>query len=184
VQKCAADSKIIQKGGSFFASHRFRREVIDLRLTLHTMLLSMGLFDTLAKQAIGSFFGGNAGHSSDLLSSLLNQAGGLPGLMQKFNQSGLSDVFASWVSTGENKPVQPAQLEQALGSDAVADLSRKLGIDSNTVLPLISQFLPQVIDKLTPNGVVEDAPPTGDQLQNVLASVMKGGLGNLFGGRA
>ncbi len=144
----------------------------------------MGLFDSLAKQALGSFLGGSGGQPTDLLSSLLNQAGGLPGLMQRFNQAGLTEVFASWVSTGENKPVQPAQMEQALGADAVADLSRKLGLDANMVLPLISQFLPQVIDKLTPNGVVENTPPSGDQLQNVLASVMKGGLGSIFGGRA
>jgi uncharacterized protein YidB (DUF937 family) len=50
------------------------------------------------------------------------------------------------------------------------------------VLPLLSQFLPQVIDKLTPNGIVDDPNPSADQLQKVMASVMKGGLGSLFGG--
>jgi uncharacterized protein YidB (DUF937 family) len=144
----------------------------------------MGLFDSLAKQAMGSLLGGNSGQPSDLLSSLLNQAGGLPGLKQKFNQAGLTEIFASWVSTGENKIVQPAQMEQALGADAVADLAQKLGLNVNMVLPLISQFLPQVIDKLTPKGVVEDQQPSSDQLQNVLASVMKGGLGSFFGGRS
>jgi uncharacterized protein YidB (DUF937 family) len=144
----------------------------------------MGLFDSLAKQAMGSLLGGNSGQPSDLLTSLLNQAGGLPGLKQKFNQAGLTEVFASWVSTGENKTVQPAQMEQALGADAVADLAQKLGLNVNMVLPLISQFLPQVIDKLTPKGVVEDQQPSSDQLQNVLASVMKGGLGSFFGGRS
>lgn len=144
----------------------------------------MGLFDSLAKQAMGSLLGGSSGQSSDFLSSLLNQAGGLPGLKQKFNQAGLTEIFASWVSTGENKPVQPAQMEQALGADAVADLAQKLGLNVNMVLPLISQFLPQVIDKLTPKGVVEDQQPSGDQLQDVLASVMKGGLGSFFGGRS
>jgi uncharacterized protein YidB (DUF937 family) len=144
----------------------------------------MGLFDSLAKQAMGSLLGGNSGQPSDLLTSLLNQAGGLPGLKEKFNQAGLTEVFASWVSTGENKTVQPAQMEQALGADAVADLAQKLGLNVNMVLPLISQFLPQVIDKLTPKGVVEDQQPSSDQLQNVLASVMKGGLGSFFGGRS
>lgn len=144
----------------------------------------MGLFDSLAKQAMGSLLAGSGGQSSDVLSSLLNQAGGLSGLKQKFNQAGLTELFASWVSTGENKPVQPAQMEQALGADAVADLAQKLGLNVNMVLPLISQFLPQVIDKLTPKGVVEDQQPSGDQLQDVLASVMKGGLGSFFGGRS
>lgn len=144
----------------------------------------MGLFDSLAKQAMGSLLGGSGGQSSDFLSTLLNQAGGLPGLKEKFKQAGLTEIFASWVSTGENKTVQPAQMEQALGADAVADLAQKLGLNVNMVLPLISQFLPQVIDKLTPNGVVEDQQPSGDQLQNVLASVMKGGLSSFFGGRS
>lgn len=143
----------------------------------------MGLFDALAKQAIGSFLGSSGGQPTNILSSLLNQAGGIPGLMQRFQQAGLTEVFASWVSTGQNQPVQPAQMEQALGKDAISDLAGRLGLDSQTVLPLLSQFLPQVIDKLTPNGQVDEANPSDDQLQNVLASVMKGGLGGLFGGR-
>lgn len=146
----------------------------------------MGLFDTLAKQAIGSLLGGaGAGNApSDLLSSLLNQAGGLPGLMQKFNQAGLADVFSSWVSTGANQAVQPDQLKQALGSDAIADAAGKLGIDTNTIMPLLAQFLPQIIDKLTPNGAIEGETPSSAQLQNVVAGVMKSGLSSLFGGKA
>jgi len=49
---------------------------------------------------------------------------------------------------------------------------------------LLSQFLPQIIDKLTPNGSLENVNPSADQLQSVLASVMKGGLGGLFGGKS
>jgi uncharacterized protein YidB (DUF937 family) len=103
--------------------------------------------------------------------------------MQRFQQAGLSEVFASWVSAGENRAVQPAQLEQALGSDAVAALAGRLGLEANTLLPLLSQFLPQVIDQLTPNGQMEEAQPSADQLQNVLANVMRGGLSSLFGRR-
>lgn len=144
----------------------------------------MGLFDALAKQAIGSMLGGNSNPQGDLLSGLLSQAGGVSGLMDKFNQAGLSDTFSSWVGTGENKAIQPDQLQQILGSDVVAGIAGKVGLDAKTVLQLLSQFLPQIIDKLTPNGAVEASNPSGDQLQNVLASVMKGGLGGLFGGAA
>ncbi len=142
----------------------------------------MGLFDTLAKQAIGSLLGGGGTSSShgDLLSGLLSQAGGLPGLMDKFNQAGLKDTFASWVSTGENQPVQPDQLKNALGADAISDLAGKVGLDVKTILPLLSQFLPQIIDKLTPNGAVDNPNPNADQLQKVMASV----VGGIFGGRA
>jgi uncharacterized protein YidB (DUF937 family) len=128
--------------------------------------------------------GGNSNPQGDILSGLLNQAGGISGLMDKFNQAGLSDTFSSWVGTGENKAIQPDQLQQILGSDVVAGIAGKVGLDAKTVLPLLSQFLPKIIDKLTPNGAVEESNPSGDQLQNVLASVMKGGIGGLFGGAA
>lgn len=144
----------------------------------------MGLFDVLAKQAIGSLLGASSNPKGELLSGLLNQAGGLSGLMEKFDQAGLKDTFSSWVGTGENKSIQPDQLQQILGSDAVAGVASKIGLDAKTVLPLLSQFLPQIIDKLTPNGALEESNPSGDQLQNVLSSVMKGGLGGLFGGAA
>ncbi len=143
----------------------------------------MGLFDALAKQALGGFFGGGS-QPADLLSSLLNQAGGLSGLMQRFEQAGMTEVFASWVSTGENQPVQPSQVEQVLGAESISMLAGRLGLDRNMILPLLSQFLPQVIDQLTPQGTLEGVNPSGEQLQNVLAGVVKRGLGSLLGGRA
>lgn len=160
--------------------------LIDTGLTSPSISPPMGLFDTLAKQAIGSLLGGGGSGNtqSDLLSSLLNQAGGLPGLMQKFNQAGLADAFSSWVSTGANKAIQPDQLKQALGSEAISDVAHKIGLDTNTIMPLLAQFLPQIVDKLTPNGAIENAAPSSDQLQNVVASVMQGGLSSFFGNKA
>lgn len=140
----------------------------------------MGLFDSLAKQAMGSLLGGN--DPSSMLTGLLNQAGGMNGLKDKFQEAGMGETFASWVGTGENQAVQPSQLQNILGSEAIQDLASKIGLDVRTVLPLLSQYLPMIIDKLTPNGSIENTHPSADQLQNVLASVMKGGLGGLFGG--
>jgi uncharacterized protein YidB (DUF937 family) len=142
----------------------------------------MGLFDSLAKQALGGIMGGN--QQGDMLSGLLNQAGGLDGLKDRFQQVGLGEVFASWVSTGANQPVQPSQLEGALGSDAIQNLASKVGFDVKNLLPLLSQFLPQVIDQLTPNGSIDETHPSSEKLQSVLSSVMKSGLGSFFGGRA
>jgi len=142
----------------------------------------MGLFDSLAKQALGGILGGN--QQGDMLTGLLNQAGGLNGLKDRFQQAGLGETFASWVSTGQNQPVQPTQLQSILGNEAIQNLATKMGFDVQTILPLLSQFLPQIIDKLTPNGSLENVNPSADQLQSVLASVMKGGLGGLFGGKS
>ena len=140
----------------------------------------MGLFDTLAKQALGGFFGGQ---QADMLGGLIHEAGGFSGLQERFTASGLQDVFASWVSTDENKPIKSAQVQAVLGTDALQGLASKLGVDIQMLLPLIAQFLPQIIDQLTPKGHVEAEHPTPDQLQDVIANVMKGGVGGLFGSR-
>ncbi len=141
----------------------------------------MGLFDMLAKQALsGMLSGGQIG--SDMLSKLLNEVGGLEGLRGKFNTAGLGEVFESWIGKGVNQAIDPEQLRGVVGSDTVKEMASKVGIDVSSLMPLLSQFLPQVIDQLTPDGKIENATPSADQLQDVLGNVMKGGLGALFGG--
>jgi uncharacterized protein YidB (DUF937 family) len=145
----------------------------------------MGLLDTFAKQALGSMLGGKSGQSDpvSMLGGLLSESGGLNGLMGQFQKAGLGDQFSSWVSTGENQPVDEQQMQSALGADAIQGLAGKLGLNASTLLPMLVQYLPQVIDKLTPQGQIEHNEPSGDQLQSVFTSVMKSGLSGLFGGK-
>ena len=78
--------------------------------------------------------------------------GGLSGLLQSFQQSGHGDVINSWVGPGQNQPIGPDQLHQALGPDAVNNLSRLTGMPQNELLSELSRVLPGVVDKLTPHG--------------------------------
>lgn len=148
----------------------------------------MGLLDSLAKNALGSMLGGSSVKQdpAEMLAGLLNSAGGLEGLKSKFQSAGLGEQFASWVSSGENQSLDQSQLQSAIGEDVVQGLSGKMGMKMDTVLPLLAQFLPQVIDKLTPHGEISDNNPSGSQIQSVLTSVISsglGGLGGLLGGR-
>ena len=148
----------------------------------------MGLLDTLAKNALGSMLGGSSAKQDPaaMLAGLLSNAGGLEGLKDKFQGAGLGEQFASWVGTGANQPLDPSQLRNAVGEDTVQNLSGQMGMKMDTVLPLLAQFLPQVIDKLTPQGEITNNQPSGSQLQSVLTSVISsglGGLGSLLGGK-
>ena len=89
------------------------------------------------------------------LSGLLSQSGGLQGLMSKFSQGGLGDIFSSWVGMGENKAVSPEQIHQALGSEQVQALASKLGVDPSHASGFLAEYLPKIIDKLTPSGQIE-----------------------------
>jgi len=88
-----------------------------------------------------------------------NPLGGLDELFNQFKQSGLEDVFKSWIGTGQNQPISPPQLRQALGQERVNDLSRQTGAPQEDLLTQLAKYLPGVVDRLTPNGQL---PNTGD----------------------
>ena len=78
--------------------------------------------------------------------------GGLSGLLQSFQQGGHGDVMNSWIGPGQNQPIAPDQLHQALGPDAVNNLSRLTGLPADQLVSELSRVLPGVVDKLTPQG--------------------------------
>lgn len=78
--------------------------------------------------------------------------GGLTGLMEKFQQAGLGDVLSSWVGTGANQAISGEQLSSVLGSDALAGLASKFGVNPDELAGQLSSVLPGLVDKLTPDG--------------------------------
>jgi uncharacterized protein YidB (DUF937 family) len=133
----------------------------------------MGLFDGLLQGLAGAQGGSGGGASlQQALFQMLEQGGsdGLGGLAKNFQSQGLGDVFSSWVSTGENKPILPEQLQSALGQEKLQQLSGGAGMTLQVALPLLAQLLPVVIDKLTPQGQL---PQNNNMLQQ--------GLKMLFG---
>lgn len=139
----------------------------------------MGLLDQLAGQALGAVMGGGQqGGNHDMLSAVLGMVqgheGGLGGLVANLAKSGLADQVASWVGTGANLPVEGGQLSSALGGNVVGELAAKLGLSPEAAGGALAQYLPMIIDKLTPNGQVE---AHGDLLQQGMA-VLGGLLGN------
>lgn len=116
---------------------------------------------------------GGGDKKDDLMSSimgLLGGQGGLQNLISQFGAKGLGDVIGSWVSTGKNLPISPEQIKDVLGDDTVKNIASKLGIDSGALTSQLSNLLPDVVDKLTPNGKV----PEGDILSQ--AGDLLGGL--------
>ena len=78
--------------------------------------------------------------------------GGLSGLLQSFQQGGHGDVINSWIGTGQNQPISPGQLGSALGPEVIKVLAQKTGLPEQELGQQLSQLLPIVVDKLTPNG--------------------------------
>jgi uncharacterized protein YidB (DUF937 family) len=98
--------------------------------------------------------------------------GGVDGLIDSLRKGGLGGEVDSWISTGQNQPVEPQKLGAALGPENVNQLSAKSGLPVEALLPLLATFLPTIIDMLTPDG---NAPKTG-------ADGGMGQIGDLLGG--
>lgn len=119
----------------------------------------MGLLDQLAGQVMGSLGAQKQDPvaQGDLLTGIMamvDRAGGLPAILQQLQQGGLADHVASWIGTGENKPVSGDQITDALGADQVRHVAEQAGIAPEHASTGLAQLLPQIIDKLTPNGSV------------------------------
>ncbi|HEX5737227.1 MAG TPA: YidB family protein [Hydrogenophaga sp.] len=106
-----------------------------------------------------------------IVMALINQAGGLQGLLAKLQAGGLGEATQSWVGTGANQSVAPDQLGSALGPDLMAMIARQMGGDTQQASSTIAELLPELIDRLTPQGQL----PADNGL---------GGLGALLGGGA
>lgn len=153
----------------------------------------MGLLDSVLGQVLGGAAqqqqpqGGGLGGLGDLgglagaLGGLLanNGAegglGGLGGLVSKFEQAGMGNVINSWIGKGDNQPVSGDQLQNALGGDTIAAIASKLGINAQTLLPMLATVLPALIDQLTPHGKVpEQGLGNHEDLLGSLSGLLQG----------
>ena len=96
--------------------------------------------------------GGNASLLQAVLGIVNDHPGGVSGLAQSFEQQGLGGVVQSWIGSGQNQPISGDQVQNALGSDKIQEIAAKLGSSPSVASSTLAQYLPQVVDHLTPNG--------------------------------
>ena len=125
----------------------------------------MSLLDSV-KGLLGtsdSGYGRLAGMAIDLLQN--NQHGGLEGLLAQLQQSGLGDQVKSWIGTGQNLPIGQGDIERVLGSDKLREMAQQAGISSGAVAGGLASILPELVDKLSPNGTL----PQGDLMAQAIS---------------
>lgn len=125
----------------------------------------MGFLDSLAGNMLGKL-GGEKGAIAQVAIDLFNQNGGLSGVLQKFKTAGFENEVTSWISKGSNLPITAEQIVQALGSSVIQQAASKLDMSAQDISAKIAEYLPQVIDRMTPDGQVPREPV------NVLATLM------------
>jgi uncharacterized protein YidB (DUF937 family) len=144
----------------------------------------MGLFDSILGAASGE--GSASGQEHPLIgivSGLLAQSGGLQGLASKFAQSGHGNAFQSWVGMGENQPVSSNQIQNVIGSEQVNAIATRMGVDPAMVSTFLAEYLPKIVDKLTPAGKIDPAADHQQGLAALLPSLLQSLSGQSSGGQ-
>ena len=134
----------------------------------------MGLLDSILGAASGK--GGASGVANQLmgvLGGLLAQSGGLQGLASKFAQSGHGNAFQSWVGVGENQPVSSNQIQNVLGPEQVNAIATRMGVDPAVASTFLAEYLPKIVDKLTPAGKIDPAADHQQGLAALLPSLLQ-----------
>lgn len=144
----------------------------------------MGLLDSLVGAAANAAFGGQQGNQAQagglggidpqilmgIVGALMNNGGGLSGILGKLQQGGLGDAAASWVGTGANQPVSADALGGALGPDLMGMIAKQLGGNQQQAAGTMADLLPGLIDQLTPQGQVP-----ADNGMGALGALLGGG---------
>ena len=110
----------------------------------------MGLLDGLVGGAIGAGLAVAA-------SRLIEQHGGIQGIVSQMETHGLGETVRSWVAQGPNQPITAERLQQVFGSGTLAEMAARLGLSPEELTQKLAHFLPQAVDHLTPDGTV---PPS------------------------
>jgi uncharacterized protein YidB (DUF937 family) len=114
---------------------------------------------------LGQVLGGGA-------QSGMGGSGGLGALLEGLQRAGQGDVAKSWVGTGQNLPISPDAIGEIFGSGGLSAIARQAGISESEATAGLSELLPEVVDRVTPDGQVPD-------LDSLTASVQD--LGRRFG---
>jgi uncharacterized protein YidB (DUF937 family) len=118
----------------------------------------MGLFEQVSSAVSGIAGKGQEGGVNAVLlpqlMSLLSKPGAMDKVMSAFQSSGLGNVLQSWIGTGQNLPISADQVRSVLGDGMISDLAKRSGIGEAETSQALSGLLPQVVDKLTPDGAL------------------------------
>ena len=143
----------------------------------------MGLLDGLLGNVLGGAMGNRppgmgtqemdaqANPLLQIVLQMLQQNGGLGAVLQQFQQAGFGDQAQSWVSTGQNLPINADILQQVLGQGQIGQVARQMGVSNDEAAGGLAAMLPQIVDHMTPQGSLPNN--SDDLVSQVLADLQR-----------
>jgi uncharacterized protein YidB (DUF937 family) len=88
----------------------------------------------------------------NLIKDYVEKQGGLDGVVKNFENSGLGKQIHSWVGLGPNEKISEMDISKVVNADKLMEIAKSAGVDIDKAKALLAQYLPEVIDKATPEG--------------------------------
>lgn len=126
----------------------------------------MGLFDKMVSGVVkGLMKNVDPAAIPGLVSQYLGKTeiGSVTGLIERLRAAGLGSEVDSWLGPGPNLPVTPQQLREAIGEPALEQFAAATGLSIDKIMPLMAAYLPQTVDQMSPEGVLVESPPSGEE---------------------
>lgn len=119
-----------------------------------------------AKKKATSLLGGLKGEQMGIIETIMGmvtnkESGGLSALVDSFRGKGLGDIMSSWISTGKNLPISAEQIQNGLGQERINQFAEKTGMSLDAAKSKLAELLPDIVDKLTPEGKIPEAELAG-----------------------
>ena len=141
----------------------------------------MGLLDGLLGNMMGGMMGSGtpaqgarkgANPMIQMALQMLQQNGGIEGLLAKLQQGGMGQQAQSWIGTGQNMPVSADALSNIFGHGQLSQIAAQFGIPTDQAASGLAHALPQVVDHMTPGGQIPE--DHNDLVSQALAMLQKG----------
>lgn len=121
------------------------------------------------------------GGLADILGQVLGGAGGrggngggLGGLLEQLQRAGFASEADSWVGRGQNRPLPPDAMGSVFGREGIEEIARRTGFSTDDVSRGLSQLLPEVVDRVTPNGEVPDLDSLSASVEDLARRIGRG----------
>jgi uncharacterized protein YidB (DUF937 family) len=146
--------------------------------------LGGGVLGGLLAGMIGRAGGNRPSNNRGLLLAMLlplamrwvQQNGGLSAVLDRFRGSGLGKQADSWVSGNENHEISAQDVQRVIGQDDIARFAQQLGVPQQDVSQAFAEILPELTDKLTPQGSI---PPQASDALHAGSNVLERALQEL-----
>jgi uncharacterized protein YidB (DUF937 family) len=129
----------------------------------------------MGQQSAGGMGGAAIGGLMMMALAMLQRNGGIEGVLGKLRDAGHGTEADSWVSTGQNLPIDPSSLSKIFGHDQIDQMARQTGMSPDQAAGGLASLFPEIVNQMTPQGRVETG--SDDVVAQALEMLRKRGTG-------